>query len=153
LTLVIAVLGNLKLSVYGVVPALVDQMPTLKRSLFPELPWSWKETPGLTFVTIHWPLIDAGRFVVRSVTPAMATCVTPSTSPAVRGVLMVNGSPGVVTMLLIDLGAAAGASLDRTMYWGGANVKVPAVATVTATGRLSSTVLAMGFVGSKLESK
>jgi len=98
-------------------------------------------------------LIDAGRFVVRSVTPAMVTCVTPSTSPAVLGVLMVNVCPVVVTMLVIAVGAAAGASLDRTMYWGGANVKVPAVATVTATGRLSSTVLAVGFFGSKLELK
>src|SRR5271165_2380565 len=67
---VIALLGTLKLSEYWIVPALVDQMPTLpplttKVSPFPLLFSSWKVLlVVLTFVTIHWPLIAAASFVV-----------------------------------------------------------------------------------------
>ena len=55
--------------------------------------------------------------------------------------------PALVSMPVIEVGFAAGASDDRTTYWGGANVNVSVVAFLTATGRLSSTVL---FNGSKL---
>src|SRR5947209_7244505 len=60
---VIGLLGTLKLSVYGIVPALVDQMPVfpfpMKDSVPVALvPFRSKEV-GVTFVTIHWPLIAA----------------------------------------------------------------------------------------------
>ena len=58
--------------------------------------------------------------------------------------VMVYIWPAVVSMPVIEVGAAAGASLDRTTYWGGANVNMSVVAVLTATGRLSSTVLASG---------
>ncbi len=57
---------------------------------------------------------------------------------------MVYGWLAVMPMLVIEVGAAAGASLDRTTYWGGANVNMSVVAVLTATGRLSSTVLLNG---------
>src|SRR5271165_5966547 len=60
---VIAVLGTLKLSVYGIVPALVDQMPvpaTNDSVPVALVPCSWKVLlVVLTLMTMYWPLIAA----------------------------------------------------------------------------------------------